>query len=95
MNNSYSKKDLYALCLPEEERSYQGDANRLVGDITKRVIHAASEGKRHIEDIPILTEKEVLLAMVLRQVKLKFPDSFVGYKTKEGSTVKFLYVDWS
>ena len=95
MNYSYSKKELNALYVPEEERSHQQHADRLTDSITRAVLNAAKEGKTSIKDFHILTSSEILLKMIVRQVNRKFPDSLVGYETKEGSEVKLLYINWS
>lgn len=94
MEHQYSKEQLRALCIPEVERPYQDRADRLTDNISRAVINAAKEGKTSIKDFTMLTP-EVLTNMVMRQVRKKFPDSIVGYDTKEGSEVKLVYVEWN
>jgi hypothetical protein len=94
MDHQYSKEDLAALCIPEEERSYQGQADRLSDNISRAVLIAAKLGKTSIKDFAMMTP-DILTAMVIRQVKKRFYNSLVGYEMKEGSEIKLVYVDWS
>jgi len=94
MEHQYSKAQLRALRIPEDERSYQGQADRLTDNISRAVLSAAKEGRTSIKDFGIMTP-EVLTNMVMRQVRKRFSDSLVGYETKEGSEMKLVYVDWS
>jgi len=95
MDYSYSKEQLRALYMPEEERPYQQQADRLTDTIIRTVMIAAKQGLSEIKDFPILASSEILLRMIMRQVNKKFPDSLIGYDTKEGSEVKMLFVNWS
>ena len=95
MNYSYSKKELSALYVSEEERPYQSHADRLTDSIARAVVNAAKEGRTYIKDYYILTASDILIGMIMRQLNTKFPDSVVGYKIKEGSEVKLLSIDWS
>lgn len=94
MEHQYTKKELHALRIPEEERTYQGQADRLTDNISRAILNAAKEGKTSMKDFAMMTP-EVLTNMVMRQVRKRFPDSIVGYDTKEGSEMKTVYADWS
>jgi hypothetical protein len=94
MENQYSKAQLHALRIPDDERSYQGQADRLTDTISRAVLIAAKEGRTSITNFSMMTP-EVLTNMVMRQVRKRFPDSLVGYETKDGSEIKLVYVDWS
>jgi hypothetical protein len=95
MNYSYSKKELSALYVPEEERPYQPYADRLTDSIARAVLSEAKQGKTYIKGFQILTASDILLKMIMRQLNRKFPDSVIGYETKEGSEVKLFSIDWS
>ena len=94
MEYPYSKEQLRALCIPEHEREYQSQADRLTENISRAVLSAAKMGKTSIKEVPLLSS-EILTNMVMRQVRKRFPDSIVGYDTKEGSEMKLVYVEWS
>jgi len=89
-----SKLDLQALYVPEDERSYYLQVERLVDNGTRMVIAAAKEGKTSINNWGVLVDIKAV-ELIIRQLKKRFPDAVVEYKIKEGSELKYILIDWT
>lgn len=85
-------KDLF---VPEEERVFLSGVERFVERIERCVKTAAQNGKTIVSDIPFLSETDIMLNMVLKRLRNRFPEAKVGFDISEGSVVKHIYVDWS
>ena len=94
MDTPLTNEQLRAMRSPDEERSFQDQADRLTDQISRMVRFCAKEGKTNIPYFSMLTS-EILTAMVMRQLSKRFPDARITYETKEGSEVKIVHVDWS
>jgi hypothetical protein len=85
-------KDLF---VPEEERMYLNGVERFVDSIGRGVKTAAQSGKTIVSDIPFLSETDIMLTMVLKRLRDRFPEAKIGFDISEGSVVKRIYVDWT
>ena len=85
-------KDLF---VPDEEREHLNGVERFVDSIVRAVKTAAQNGKTIVSDKPLLTVNDIVLDMILKRLRDRFPEARIGYEISEGSVVKRIYVDWN